>query len=792
LSFRRRLIIFLFATLALSQALTASFAYLFTRATLIDQGKAQLIEAKDLFVGQLDEIGAQIAAGVDVLALDYALRQAIAERDHGTVRSALHNHGRRIGATRMLLVGLDGMIDVDTGAPVDAGATGAGAAKAGTRRFEFPELIDRAAAEGRSSAIVAIGGEAYWLVIVAVRAPVPIGFIAAGVPVDEGLLAKVRGLAALPKDLLLATDDGAGRWTRLAEAPGAAALVDLLPPVARVPPPEPMNIMSAGGEMLVLTAPLATPPASRRVIAVMGYPLAEALRRYRPLILAPFGLLSLALIVAFGGAVLIARSVARPVEELARATRRIEAGDYTPVAPLGQNDEIGQLGVALGSMARAIREREEHIRHQATHDAVTGQLNRSALDQIMTEELTNEPAALLMIGFARLQEIVKTVGREIGDRLMRSAAERLAALVGGATLARIGDSSFGVFAPGLDPPGALALARRIVVLFETPYQEGDLTIDALAEIGIALAPIHGIDATLLLQRADIALLEAARAESRVAVYDAASDPLRAEQLSLMSDLRAALVRDELRLFYQPKLDLLTGRLCGAEALVRWQHPKRGVVPPDAFIALAEQTGNIQRLTRWALATGVAQAARWRARGLALRISINLSVRDLADASLPERIAQLLVRHNVPAGQLMLELTESAIMGEPDAAIAVLRALAELGIGLSIDDFGVGQSSLSYLRRLPVRELKIDRSFVHNLARNAEDRTIVRSVIELGHRLGYSVTAEGVEDEAALAGLIEDRCDHAQGFHIARPMPADGFDRFIEAARWPGQRLVAAS
>jgi diguanylate cyclase (GGDEF)-like protein len=780
LSFRRRLILFLFATLALLQASTALFTYLFTRDTLIEQGKAQLIAAKDLFVRQLDEIGAQTAAGVEVLVLDFALRQAIAQRDHGTVLSALRNHGRRVGATRMLLVGLDGAIEVDTGDET-----------AGERRFGFPELLDGAASDGRSSAIVAIDGQAYWIVMVPVRAPVPIAFIAAGVPVDERLLQKIQGLAGLPRTLALATDGGAGRWIPLAGDPSAMALLDRLPPVSAPLPSEPVDEVSGGSEDLVLAAPLMTPAESPRVIAVMGYPLAEALRRYQPIILAPFGLLAAALLVAAAGAVLIARSVARPVEALAQATKRIEAGDYTPPPALAQQDEIGQLGAALGSMARAISEREERIRHQASHDAVTGQLNRPALDRVMAGRLGMGQAALLLIGFARLQEIVKTVGREIADRLMREAGERLAATIGAASLARIGDASFGVFVPGLDGEGALTLARRIVALFEAPYHEGDLTIDAVAEIGIALAPLHAAESGLLLQRADVALFEAGRAESRIAVYDPAADPHRPEHLSLMSDLRAALEQDGLRLYYQPKLDLATGRVGGAEALVRWQHPKRGFVPPDAFISLAEETGNIQRLTRWALASGVAQAASWRARGLALRVSVNLSVRDLADAGLPDRVAGLLDRHDVPASQLVLEVTESAIMGEPDAAIAVLRRLADQGIALSIDDFGVGQSSLSYLRRLPVRELKIDKSFVLNLARNAEDRTIVRSVIELGHRLGYSVTAEGVEDEAALTGLTDYGCDHAQGYHIARPLPAESFDRFLEEARWPGQRLAVS-
>jgi predicted signal transduction protein with EAL and GGDEF domain len=549
-------------------------------------------------------------------------------------------------------------------------------------------------------------------------------------------------------------------------------------------------MVTDGREQIVLAAPLATPPESRSVIAVMGFPLDDALRQYEPIIFAPFVLLAGAVLLAFGGALLVARSVARPVEALALATRRIEAGDYTPPLPLAQKDELGQLSTALGSMARAISEREEHIRHQATHDAVTGQLNRSALDQVMAGRLGTPPAALLLIGFVRLQDIVKTVGREISDRLMRDAGHRLAALIGNATLARVSDSAFGVFALGPGGPAAAELARRIVATFEKPYYEGDLTIDAVAAVGIALAPNHGTEGGWLLQRADVALFEASRAESRIAFYEASADPHRPEHLSLMSDLRAELEQDGLRQFYQPKLDLAAGRVSGAEALVRWHHPKRGLVSPDAFISLAEETGNIQRLTRWALATGIAQAAQWRARGLDLTISINLSVRDLADAALPARVAALLVRHDLPASQLMLEVTESAIMGEPDAAIAVLRALADQGIALSIDDFGVGQSSLSYLRRLPVRELKIDKSFVCNLSQNPEDRMIVQSVIALGHQLGYSVTAEGVEDEAALARLTAYGCDSAQGFHIARPMPIDAFDRFLDEAPWPSLRLAA--
>jgi EAL domain-containing protein (putative c-di-GMP-specific phosphodiesterase class I) len=284
----------------------------------------------------------------------------------------------------------------------------------------------------------------------------------------------------------------------------------------------------------------------------------------------------------------------------------------------------------------------------------------------------------------------------------------------------------------------------------------------------------------------------ANVDEQIIIYDPARDPHRSDRLSLMSDLREALDLGSLQLFCQPKIDLSADMVSGAEGLVRWTHPVRGFVPPDSFIQLAEETGNIRRLTHWALETGIRQAADWRKRGMKLRISVNLSVRDLGDPLLPDRVEATLERHQVAPSDVVLEITESAIMGEPDAAIKVLRRLANLGTDLSIDDFGVGQSSFAYLRRLPVREIKIDKSFVLKLANSPEDATIVRSIVELGHNLGYKVTAEGVEDEGSFDFLREIGCDYAQGYFIAKALPADGFDRFIQQGRWRARQSEAAS
>jgi len=471
------------------------------------------------------------------------------------------------------------------------------------------------------------------------------------------------------------------------------------------------------------------------------------------------------------------------VEALAATARRIAAGDYTPPAPVTQRDELGELAAAFATMTRAIAEREEQIRFQSGHDVVTGLHNRVAAEAVVQQQLdvgAKARGALLMVALARLPDIVKTVGHAISDRLMRDAGARIRGSAGDALVARAGDSEFLVWHRAMDQAQAIALAFRLVDLLGEPYREADLAIDLAPAVGIAEFPRDGSTASVLLQHAEVALFAAQGRAEPVVVYEAAVDPHRPERLSLMGDLREALDRGQLQLYYQPKLNLATGRVDGVEGLIRWRHPKLGLLQPDAFIPLAEETGNVRRLTRWVLAAGIAQAQIWSARDHKLRVAVNLSARDLDDPDLPRRIDELLTVHSIAPARIALEITESAVMSKPDAARRVLRDLAEQGIALAIDDFGVGQSSFAYLRRLPVRELKIDKSFLLRLAVGPEDRAIVGSIVDLGHRLGYQVTAEGVTDQATLDYLREIGCDHAQGFFIARPMPSDALATFMAA------------
>jgi diguanylate cyclase (GGDEF)-like protein len=768
MSFRVRLASFLIVSLAVVQILTGLLVYEVTRGQLIAQGERELSRAASVFTRQLDDVAARVADNVQILTLDYALRAAIAQRDRDTVLSALRNHGRRVGAARMFLVHIDGTIEADT----DDSAS--------LKNFPYTDLLNDAL-EKPAAAVVAIDNHAYWLVVVPVSAPALIGMIAAAIPIDDAFVLRLQEQSTSSKTIELVTQSDTGKWAIVAHGSGDRPLAMNFAAHSQKWPDAPTVIDSQGMEYVMMTTMLRSSAQSKPIVAVLGYSLDDALRPFRSVGAALAALLALGLAAGLIGAVLIARGVSRPVEALAETARRIAAGDYRAPAPVAQHDEIGQLSAALTNMAQAIGEREERIRFQSGHDAVTGLPNRVSAEIVIQQQIAiigNTRGALLMVALTRLPEIIKTMGHAISDRLMRDAAARIQQPAGNALVGRATDTEFLVWIKEADQAAAIALAFRILDVLGEPYQEADLSLDVAPNVGIALYPQHGGDASALLQRAEVALFSTLGSEESVVVYNPAADPHRPERLSLMSDLREALDRNELKLNYQPRLNLKTRKVDGVESLVRWTHPKLGAVAPDSFIPLAEETGNIRRLTRWVLATSIAQARTWSDAGLRLQFSINVSARDLEDVDLPRRVGELLAIHGISPERILLEITESAVMGKPDAAIRVLKRLADQGIDLAIDDFGVGQSSFAYLRRLPVRELKIDKSFLHKCDTGDQDRTIVRSIVELGHRLGYRVTAEGVINQPSLDYLSEIGCDHAQGFFIARALPPDAIESFL--------------
>jgi diguanylate cyclase (GGDEF)-like protein/PAS domain S-box-containing protein len=450
----------------------------------------------------------------------------------------------------------------------------------------------------------------------------------------------------------------------------------------------------------------------------------------------------------------------------------------------------GQRRLALISV-RDISERKaytEALEHLALHDELTGLANRTLFGDLLSQALSSarradEPRALLMIDLDGFKQVNDTLGHEQGDALLRQVGERLvAALREGDTVARLGGDEFGILlADASDLSAAVAVALQVQHACELEFVVNDEAIDVSPSIGIALFPEHGGSPAELLHSADLAMYFAKRTGEGHAVFSAVHEGQTEDHLALLLDLRHCVTREQLVLHYQPKIDLATGMVCGVEALVRWQHPTRGLLPPASFMGEVERTRLIGPVTRWVLDAALRQQRAWRDEGLELTMAVNVSASSLGSAStLPATVAELTQLWGTGRGQLTLELTEGALIG--DAAPAVLKGLDEMGELLSIDDFGTGYSSLAYLQRLPVSEIKIDRSFVINLATVGDDVTIVRSTIGLAHNLGLRVVAEGVEHEDVAKLLIEYRCDIAQGFHFGRPAPADDLSVLLSKSR----------
>jgi diguanylate cyclase (GGDEF)-like protein len=437
-------------------------------------------------------------------------------------------------------------------------------------------------------------------------------------------------------------------------------------------------------------------------------------------------------------------------------------------------------------MARAGLTFRENIA-QAVTDTLTGLPNRRVFHDRVEQAIQRarrqgERSAVMIMDLDRFKEVNDTLGHHCGDLLLEEIARRLrGALRESDTVARLGGDEFAVLLPSV--PGADAaehVAMELVAAISESIVVEGLSLDTEASIGIALFPDHGADVTELLQRADVAMYSAKSESLPFAVYGSEQDDYSPERLALVGGLRRAIEQGELVLDYQPKVDLASGRVVGAEALVRWRHPERGLLPPSEFIPLAEHTTLIKPLTLFVLHRALEQCGRWAADGHTLSVAVNISARNLLDTEFADGVAASLERWGISADRLELELTETALMGNPVRAREVLRRLGATGVVLSIDDFGVGYTSLNQLKSLPIRVLKIDRSFVINMSTNPADTMIVRSTIDLGHNLGLQVVAEGIENQAVHDALRKLGCDVGQGYHLGRPMPAAEFEEWMDA------------
>jgi len=443
------------------------------------------------------------------------------------------------------------------------------------------------------------------------------------------------------------------------------------------------------------------------------------------------------------------------------------------------------------------RAQEATLAHQATHDALTDLPNRVMLQQRMEEALAvarrdGRPAAVLILDLDRFKEVNDTLGHQMGDHLLRRIADRLRLPLPTAdTIARIGGDEFAILLPDAGPAEAQVVASRLAAALKEPFEVSGLSLEVDTSIGIAMFPDHGDEAAALIQRADVAMYVAKRRRDPFAFYDAEEDFNSVRHLALRGELRRAVDEDHLLLYYQPKVCTQSGRVAGAEALLRWKHPRHGLLSPDEFIPLAENTGLIKPIVGWVLRRALRQCAEWEAAGHSIPIAVNCSARNLLQEDLPEVIAAALAASGLPADRVTLEITETVLIEDPRRALEVATELARLGIRLSIDDFGTGYSSLDYLRRLPAREIKIDKSFVVAMDRDEGSAVIVRSIVDLAHNLGLEAVAEGVESVAVWKLLQGLGCDLAQGYYFGRPAPAAEFLARLGAPARPVSERASA-
>jgi diguanylate cyclase (GGDEF)-like protein len=467
---------------------------------------------------------------------------------------------------------------------------------------------------------------------------------------------------------------------------------------------------------------------------------------------------------------------------------------------------LGTMGIILFALVLGIfqylvgellksKSRSEKLERIATTDELTGLGNREQFHAMIGKRIaaareTQGSLAVLLMDLDRFKEINDTLGHHYGDVLLKDLGPRLLAAIGeGGFVARLGGDEFGILlAEDTDDTAVLdVVMARLFKSISQPFVIDELSLEVGASVGVARFPQDGEDSHALLRCADIAMYAAKETQTEFKLYTADQNQHSKRRLGVLSGIRHALVQDEIVVHYQPIIDLDDGRVRGAEGLVRWQHPEHGLIPPGAFVQTVEQTGLIGPLTRHVLERSIAECAAWRKDGREMSVAVNLSVRNLLDRDLPKQIERLLHTYGLPPQALQLEITESMIMSDPERALSTVGRLSGLGARLSVDDFGTGYSSLANLRKMPIDELKIDRSFVSPMMRNESDLIIVRSTINLGHDLGLNVIAEGVEDSPTLAHLAVLGCDLAQGYHVSKPMPADAFNHWLtETPRQPSK------
>ena len=797
-------ILLLFVALLLGIQMVSFFLI---RQAIEENAKAaissQLAVGERVFLRVLHTRAARLADSTELLASDFGFRSALASRDAPTIASALDNQRERVKASFAYYFSPSFQLIGSSGSMLSPKAIAGLRSRAAASSPSIPAALPT---DGVIS-LVAEGDNMVQFAIAPVNTPTLMGWVAIGFPVNQSVLDELKTLSGFDVALVMSYDGWAAKSTlsslddlsdrndlsqalsqsqesRRAQAPASQAKARAID----FSFPETLELgASVFGSRLI---PLSNDPASAS-FAVLMQSIDKAREPYTKLQLTLVALGVVGCFTFFFGALLLSRSITRPIVELSRAAEGLARGDYTSTIPEGSPGELGELASSFERMRVALGERESKINRLAYWDTLTDLPNREQFRERLSQMLDRcakadppLPCTVAFLDLDRIKNVNDALGQPAGDELLREVARRLSAtaIPQDGMAARLSGDKFALLLPGAGREQAETIAERVHQQFQTPATIGQSRIDISAGIGICCVPTQATTVEQAMSRAEVAMYAAKLAKSSTVFYDPKLDSSSEDSLSLLSDLREAILNKDLRLHYQPKADFATGRIVGAEALARWNHPLRGPMPPYSFIPFAEQTGFIGQITQWAVDETCMMIARMHKRGQPIKISANISTRDLLDHQFLDNLKASLAQSGANPALLCLEVTESALMDNPERSLQAMSSIRALGVELSIDDFGTGYSSLGYLRRMPINEIKIDRVFIVGLTSgSATDEKIVASTIELAHGLGLRVVAEGTEEPLAFAKLRAAGCDLAQGFGVSRPVPEQAFIEFL--AEW---------
>ncbi|MDC7682610.1 EAL domain-containing protein [Asticcacaulis sp. BYS171W] len=708
-----------------------------------------------------------IKTNAELLARDFGFKSALANGDLPTVASAFDNLRSRVQADEGLIVAVDGTVLAGAQSPIAANIAAI--------------VMDAQPIEARTG-IITVNGQAYSTVIAPVLAPDPMGWVVFALRVDRAQMKGLETLSSIPLDAAIISPDAKGIWRSTSGDLSVEAIRDLSGFAAHQKQHTRAEIVpGTQGQIIAVATALPGLNEAQPSLLLLSYPLNKALSSYQTLLFILMGLGGLTLCAVILASLFLARTLTRPILMLNHAAEKLKAGE-TELVTLHSKDEIADLAATFNAMAVSIHEREQRILHMARHDLTTDLPNRAALEDRIGA-LTDEGGRPLIyaIGVERFSHIRSIWGMKTSNGVINALSDLLRDLDPDALIGRLGPDVIGMVLPrpedtfqfDLAPDFAATLVQKL----DARVSIDDQMVDIGVVIGYDPVPQTGQTAAEYIEKALIALDQARTAKVKTAAFDPKTYDELADNVLLTDELHSALDNEDLMTFYQPKYDYRLGRVTAAEALVRWDHATRGMVSPQRFVLLAEETGFIRDLTLLVLKNTLRDQAYLKSLGFDIAMSVNYSGRLLTDRDYTEQTLAICAQ---ATGKLCLEITETAVIEDPTVGLAAIERFVAAGIEVSLDDFGTGLSSLSYLKMIPAQELKIDRSFIMEMEKGQRERLLVAATINLAHGLGMKVTAEGVEDDTALALLAGMGCDMAQGYGIARPMPIDALEVWLRA------------